>query len=494
MQAMDLLKRNLEYMERCNMVQKSRAGMPKSVQVEEEENFYDVVLNGEDKIRVKIREDFDFETFLQGETLEICNLMSINVYYVLATILRYSEYCGFDNKVYLHYTDISIFYAVASLLDFTVAPFLNKFYVCFDDGKKELKYSGNEKRIQIDEMETLVFFYQPSNCGWQFFKDIIKRSSYVIYADGYRMHRRIEEIENELNQAGEIKKIFLNGINSYKCHDVINTLRRFPDFLSEIGYDYDRILSSFIELFQDNQAMTISDIFKGLLIAKYYADSNEEKNKRILPIIVYFPDHYQRFMEYYEDICNSFQKVLFFRTVRNPVIRVVRAYEHMRRYNIYNFVKYLDVLFEEFYYDEYSIKSNYCSYAVRFEDLKQNPKEYMVKICDCFGIPYEDILINDEKMFRLDALAPMINEELFSELDIKVFEKIFSPILEHYQYATVLEKINFDSIKEYCFKFETHMAESMNIDKEFIRMGIRKRLEELEKREELVLGFPQWIK
>lgn len=155
-------------------------------------------------------------------------------------------------------------------------------------------------------------------------------------------------------------------------------LLKYQKLLLQSGFDCASILNIFCDRMLTENSLSVSDLFKCLFLCKYIADK-PDRNKRIKPIIVYFPDHYQRFMDYYINIQKDFHRVLYFRTIRNPVIRSIRAYEYIKKNNLYYFVNYLDVLFEELVFDEFSIRQG-KSYAMRFEDLKKSP-QIMVKKC-----------------------------------------------------------------------------------------------------------------
>jgi hypothetical protein len=480
----------LTFFETSQFVQPFEWGEERSVGVAEKPDCFEITLDKKKKIHVYKQGDFNFEQLFQMQTMTIKNLLQINTLQILKQIIRSSEACGVDNTVYLLYEDKDFLLALSCVIDFENLLEKNNFYICFEEKAmmSEIADIRNIKPLRISEMETLVFLYQPQSNGYEFFRDVIQNSSYVVYADGWVLHRKIEDIENILGIEGEVKKLFLNVDRRQSCTEFLKKLLNYPQLLQCVDNNISEILRIFLDLFGMEQRMNTADIMKAFFISKYYFEQ-KNWNMRVAPIIVYFPDHYERFIQYYANIQKEFQRVLYFRLVRNPVIKTIRAYEYIKEKQLFYFSKFVQVLLEELHFDYYSVGMG-NSYAVRFEDLKEQPEVYLKKICSLFLIPYEDKLIENNKLFRKDALSPEF-DKIFSDEDIRMLKTIYQRTLQYYEYEDEVDD-DYAALKDYRFGFEEELASILGIDTEMIHIAVQMEMEKYiinERRQ-----FPVWIK
>lgn len=397
------------------------------LEVQETDCTWKVLMNDWEAVTLYKKGEFDYEELFRQNRKRIENLNKIYVINVLHTLLRKSENCGYENRVYLYYTDDLLFHAMAAVIDFQELLSDGQFMIVFR--QHCLEDSGFIEKVRVDldlkEIQNIVFLYQPQSCGYEFFKEIIQKSPYVVYADGWMMHRQLEEAEKQLGSEGMFSKYFLNG-TEYELHSVLEFLKVFADKV---------VLEQFEKMFRYKRQLSAADIMKGLFIAKYYVQKHGCIDYGIVPVVVYFPDHYLRFMHWYDTILQQFKKVIFFRLVRNPVIRTIRAYEFIKEYQLHHIAKFIKVLTEELTFDEYSLAHG-NSFSARFEDLKKNPDSVLPAVCACIGIPFSKCLMEDPYVFREDALCADL-DRIFSDRDIEMLKLLYQDILRYYDYEPV---------------------------------------------------------
>lgn len=483
-----LCKKNLSFLKTYPYIDKD-INFKKAL-IEETSEYFEVVFKNEKRVKVWKAEEFDYDSLLKNPILEIDNLLAINVYEILNRIIRSSEFFGADNKVYLFYDEVEKFLAMTYVMDFSRLFAKSQFYILLQkkivrDNDKEVK---KPSFLDVRELNSIVFFYQPQNCGYKFFKDIIQQSSYVIYVDGWRMHRKVEEIENFLGIDGFVKKIFLDNYTKYRGIDFLKEICNYPLLLNSISSNISEILEVFSELFSTKE-MNISDLMKALLISKWYYDRKGEIDYRIVPLIVFFPDHYERFMEWYAHIKNDFLEVIYFRLVRDPIVRTIRAYEFNKKNGFFGLNKITETLTEEIYFYK-NQQTGGLNFVVRFEDLKKEPRKYLFKICNCFKIPFEDKLIENGALFIKDALSPAL-DKAFSEKDKAMLKILYKEILVFYGYSEEIDG-DIQEVKNYMFDFEEDFSKTYGYDVQFVHMAIESAISDAVDAEQM--GNPVWLK
>lgn len=460
-----------------------------NINIQEDTDKFIVVIDDKDKFEFLKYEQFDYNSFLQNKDLKLEMPIAMSTFFVFNTILREESKCGFPNKVYVSVSSEKEWEAFLYICN--IQQILSKGKIVFiiegQNVERDCKDETivEERHLHFSELEDLVFLYQPQSCGYEFVRDILKENDFIVYADGWTLHRELEKIEKKLGH-DYFKKVFLNKNLKISGVKFLQELLKYQKILLQSGFDSSSILNIFCDEFLMEQELTVSDIFKSLLLCKYIAE-HPKKNNRIKPVIVYFPDHYQRFMDYYLNIQCAFERVLYFRTVRNPVIRSIRAYEYIKKNNLYYFVNYLDVLFEELTFDQFSVRQGH-SYAMKFEDLKQNPEDMTKKLCMLFGIPFQSKMLENHDVFSLKAVNPPL-DEAFQADDIKMLGILYQEILLHYQYKDTVDEEN--DIVNYQFQFEKELSDILDVDGELLRIEIKRRIQEYLRHKNV--EFPCWI-
>lgn len=444
----------------------------KNVKVKEQSQFYEVVFDEERVIKIWKNGEFDYKKLFNTKEFQIDNLMNINVFETLRQIVRSSEMCGIENRIRIFYDSVEKFIALACVMKFEEIFDRKQFIICFhrEECAPVLKNTCEMKHLDIEELDTLIFFYQPQSSGYTFFRDVIQESSYIVYADGWRMHRYLERMEEALGIRGMVKEIFWNTDSCFSGIDFVKEILGYPVLLGNIGVDVAGILKIFLELFAE-RSMDAAGIMKALFISKYYYDRKDHVDNRIVPIVIYFPDHYERFMEYYSNLKKGFRKVLYFRTMRNPVIRTIRGYEFNKKNGFWGFNKIVDFLVDEIYFHR-NLPLLGETYVIKFEDLKKNPEYYLKKVCNCFRIPYENELIQREELFGNEALKPDL-DKIFSEDDIRMLEFIYKDILLFYKYSESVDG-TMEELQRYTFQFEKEFADLYGLDEKFVHMAVQR--------------------
>lgn len=463
------------------------------IRVAEDECAFHVVIDENSQFYFLKYQNLDYDQILNADSLKLKLPVGINVFKVLNTILRESGKCGFDNRMYIGISSAKELVALMHVCD--LEEILSKGKIMFLLGELQIgvqNFEGSqteERKLHFSELEDLIFLYQPQSCGYEFVRDVILKNDFVVYADGWTLHRKLEEFETKIGDSGFFKKLFLDTQFRISGVKFLQELLKYQKLLLQSGFDCASILNIFCDRMLTENSLSVSDLFKCLFLCKYIADK-PDRNKRIKPIIVYFPDHYQRFMDYYINIQKDFHRVLYFRTIRNPVIRSIRAYEYIKKNNLYYFVNYLDVLFEELFFDEFSIRQG-KSYAMRFEDLKKSPQIMVKKMCDLFRIPFEDKMLQDKETFSTKALNPQL-DKVFTEQDIEMLQVLYNDILDYYGYEKVENYMFCEELLNYTFQFEKELADILVIDEELLRMEIKRRMKKVLTGERV--GFPYWLR
>ena len=445
------------------------------LEVEETDSTWEVRMNDWKVVKLHKKGEFDYEELFKQNRKRVENLDKIYVLNVLHTLLRKSENCGYDNKVYLYYTNLPLFHAMAAVVDFKELLSDGQFMVVFKPCCLEDADIIEKVRVDIDlkEIQNIVFLYQPQSCGYEFFREIIRKSPYIVYADGWMMHRQLEETEKQLGARGLFSKYFLNE-TEYEFDLILEYMKIFDDKVDE---RFTEVSDQFEKMFRYKRKLSVSDIMKGLFIAKYYVQKHSCIDYGIVPVVVYFPDHYLRFMHCYDTILQQFKKVIFFRLVRNPVVRTIRAYKFIKDHQLHHFSKFINVLTEELVFDEYSLDHG-KSFSVRFEDLKQNPGSVLPAICACIGIPFARCLMQDSYVFREDALYADL-DRIFSDRDIGMLQLLYQDILQYYGYEPVCKLSGIGDVNrllDYVFGFETELADLLGISPRFVRLAVKEAL------------------
>lgn len=472
---MDCLKKN-PYVGHFTMISVQR------LEVEATGGIWKVHINDRQEVILYKNGTFDYEQLFLQNRKHINNLDKIYVLNALHTLLRKSEHCGYDNRVYLYYDDILLFHAMAAVVDFEPLLSDGQFMIvfrsdCFD---KACTVKKVHVAIELNELQNIVLFYQPQSCGYEFFREIIQKSPYVVYADGWRMHRQLEEAEKRLGVDGLFLEYFLSE-KEYAFDAVMKVLKAFQETFDEEDAD---TISQFEKMFGYYRKMSVSEIMKGLFLAKYYVQNHGCIDYGIVPVIVYFPDHYLRVMRCYDVVLRQFEHVIFFRLVRNPVVRTIRAYQFIKEHRLHYFAKFINVLTEELSFDEYSLNHGQ-SFSARFEDLKQNPDTLLPAVCNCFGIPFTQDLLDDPYVFREDALYAGL-DRVFSQKDIQMLKLLYQDILKYYGYeqknGTDKRLENIDALSGYAFGFETELAEILKINEQFVHLAVERKIADAVKR------------
>ena len=237
-----------------------------SLKVEETDNTWKVCMNDGGAVTLYKKGEFSYEGLFGQNRKSIENLDKIYVLDVLHTLLRKCENCGYDNRVYLYYTDLPLFFAMAAVADFKELLSDGQFIIIFKPCC--WRDTAPVEKVQVDldlkEMQNIVFLYQPQSCGYEFFREIIRKSPYVVYADGWRIHRQLEEAERKLGFDGLFSKYFLKK-TEYAFDSVLEFFKSFE--VSE-GEEYAETLEQFEKMFRYKRQLSASDILKGLFIAK----------------------------------------------------------------------------------------------------------------------------------------------------------------------------------------------------------------------------------
>lgn len=517
MTAVELFRKNKRYLEANGFICRADMADVRHVSVTEDEEGFAVVLDHEKNVYIYKSGDFQYEEFFQKKRLEIHDLRCVNVLKALNVVTRETRYCGFDNYIYLIYESQDTLAALACVVDLSVMLNKNKFKVCIGEQIREDTIQNNigtdgRKELQIEEMNNLVFLYQTQNSGGYFLRDVITQGPYLVFVDCGTFHQRTEQIEGFLGKSGKVKSAFLDRTRLYSGDEVKRNIRKMlrAPSLFRISSKTLRYMEKVVD---GKENLKASDIMKAFCIAEYYS-KNEKINHRIVPVIMYFPDHYLKYLEYFNEIRKDFLHVAFFRTVRHPVIRSIRAYSALTKFcyrvahwnkplylisliRTLGFAPYLNVLFEEFYFDEFSVHSGYPLAAVRFEDLKTNPQKYMPKVCEYLGIPYEEKLIQNEEIFRPGAVSPSIDKEVFTDTDVKILQAMYHEIMEHYGYENLVDgTIDIDSMKndDIRFTFETAYSKLIHADYEQVHKELINKFSQAKERNFTPSCYPLWIK
>lgn len=485
-------EKNIKYLIRMCDFPHCYCDTNQNVCVKESENRFDVYVDSTDEFHFLKYENLDYESVLKETPLKLHLPLGLNVFKVFNTILRESRYCGFDNAMYIEVSSKNEWIAFLHICDIEEIISKGKIVFLLEEMKileiEQENLKSEETDLNFSELDDLIFLYQPQSCGYEFFRDIIRLNDFVVYADGWQLHRKLEDIEKKIGNIGFFKKLFLDAKFKISGEKFLNEILKLKKLLLESGLDCAGILNVFYDNYLMEKELSFSDLFKCLFACKYIAE-HPNRSKRIKPIIVYFPDHYQRFMDYYLNIQKDFGRVLFFRTVRNPIIRSIRAYEYIKKNNLHFFVNYLDVLFEEIYFDEFSVKCG-GSYAIRFEDLKEKPRVMIEKICRLFNIPFMDRMLQDKELFSTKALNPSL-DKIFTDQDIHMLAILYKDILVNYKYVDGDIDGDCDKLLGYVFNFEKELSEILDVDEELIHMEIQGRIRRKIVKQDTI--FPYWI-
>lgn len=483
-----LFNKNRAYLKECSSIECFVDIYVENVNIEHTKQGISIQIDNWEDIVVEKENKQDIETILDINFFK--NPMQDKTLCMLQKILRHTGNCGFDNRMNLYYDDYHLFYASMFLIDWKEILKDNQFYICFTkDGGNRL--CVRDTLISIREINRIVFFYQPQSCGYEFFKSVIRKNKYALFAEGWRIHRWLENIEVKIGIKNLVKNILMNN-GKISATLFISNVRKIEHLKDTVGESIFNVINKFEELFGKEVEMSVSEVFKGILLADYYIQNGDKVNPRILPLMIYFPDHYLKYMELYDAIIKDFKDVSFFRLVRNPMIRTIRAYEYIKKTNQHYIAKFIDVLTEEMGYDDYSITHG-RSYSIRFEDLKKSPREAMAAICECFKIPCEEAMFEDPELFRKDALNPEL-DSIFSKEDIKKLEIFYKPILKYYQYEKGEVSGDESALLDYTFGFEKELADFLKIDFVLLHLAIQMRIKEvIKKNKNSEMKFPQLL-
>ena len=172
------------------------------IRVAEDECAFHVVIDENSQFYFLKYQNLDYDQILNADSLKLKLPVGINVFKVLNTILRESGKCGFDNRMYIGISSAKELVALMHVCD--LEEILSKGKIMFLLGELQIgvqNFEGSqteERKLHFSELEDLIFLYQPQSCGYEFVRDVILKNDFVVYADGWTLHRKLEEFETKI--------------------------------------------------------------------------------------------------------------------------------------------------------------------------------------------------------------------------------------------------------------------------------------------------------
>ena len=324
----------------------------------------------------------------------------------LSLAIRSSELCAKDNHIYLYYDNIAAFYLFLCLNDVDKLLESEKFvFLIGEEAKTEYPLDFKSKygidyslmqpeMLHPDELFRICYFLKGTFSGADFVTNVIAQADDVILVRLWSLHNKTTVFGVPLDKSQEYID-FINDVEQrYETQKVISYLKENKEQIcftwsgdsDEMrNYPGDEVFIDQLEkILCEKATVDVTDIFKAYFIAKdYFSRPEKAYDYLIVPCLLFEP--HLGIPEIYTAIFESFEYKTQLSGFRDPLKRLASGFrrQDVPPYGLNLPVPYL-----------ISEKSDYR--AIKFEDLKLNPKEVCKRLCEYLNIRFTD------KMLSLD--------------------------------------------------------------------------------------------
>lgn len=383
-----------------------------------------------------------------GKPVFLENVFNEYVLIYLSYIIRDSKAYGTDNHVYLYYDNAMEFYHLLRFIDLSFLKERPKFvFLLGEENRKKypLEQLSQEnvsepKMLDLNEMQHICILISNGDCGSGFFTGVMTSNKYVVGNE-----------DKEFYYYSKLPKQFSDILkNTKRRYTYQEILQIFEDNIDNIVMPMDdKPFRNYVDFFKENyfekDTFNVTDIWKIYFIAKFYLDGGP-KDTRFVPCI--FWDIHNGKRQDFFNMIKEFSLVDYFAPVRDPIIKLVRAYDR-GLFGITCENHFADLRgrilngFDQKY--SYPDAFDHKYVVAKFEECKLYPQEMFSKICYTLCIPYSDLMLEAEaresgniegeciKGFDLLPVNRKI-DHVFSDFDKVRLEMLYSQICEHYGY------------------------------------------------------------
>lgn len=358
--------------------------------------------------------------------------------------------------------------------------------------------------IMIKDVTRVLLFSSCSHAGKTFMCSLLDGHPNILGVNPSSFTKNIMSVVTKAQKmsSSDMQSYILNCLEEQFRDDVWNNsfIGRNENYWTEWLFNYKCVLH---EILGDKKSFTEKEILLAIYWAFYYVNK-VEYDSAIEPILFLDlhddQDKSDSFIQWLDDI--GFEITLL-RAIRTPFIKLGSYIKFMQDRDICseNILRHLFYLSREVYTE---IELKYPILRYRFEDLKLYPKTILNGICEKFGIPWNDSLLEASFLGKdvvytshgekTETFAKKqvwyTYEEYFDSFDRLRLEILFNRINQAYMYShTEYYKypVHNEELVEWFnipFKFEKYICFKNAKDKSDFRL----RLKDMARR--AIAGYP----
>lgn len=285
----------------------------------------------------------------------------------------------------------------------------------------------------------------------------------------------------------------------YRIVELVSAKSYTVDY--DVFMDNELFVAAFQHIVNGKTELTQGEIFKAIYIADFYACGRQYKSK-VSPIIYIEPHGISDLVmsDVWCDWCERyFDMVMGVTIIRNPITRLGSLFRYLE-VNSHESIKERILnseLLEWGMHKDYfrNLKNKENIVAIRFEDIKLNPKNILSKLFHILGINWDDIVLQTTQNGKSTVfmgtsgydLRPVYNkyEKYFSDFDRTRLKILYAPFCVVYNYENVgefsngVEYIQKLALFEKPFKFEQIFANEDFTVKQVIKSVLYSRAAEI---------------